>query len=89
MVPVLVDLGFEILGVYHLTHHGKEDLVDGDRAATTTLVALSCKNLVILTAKPHSMTSPGVEVVGHGDGAASALALSDTPILVECGGSLN
>lgn len=42
-----------------------------------------------MVAELHVGGAPGVEVVGHGDGSAGALAATDGPELLEGGGSLN
>lgn len=54
-----------------------------DIGAATALVALSSHNLIVVSSKVESESSPGVEVVLHGDGTTDTLALADRPVLLE------
>ena len=50
---------------------------------TTTLIALSSHDLVVVCAESHTIARPSIEVVLHVDAATAALGLADRPILLK------
>lgn len=68
---------------------GRAAAADSDAGRTAGEVALGGHDLVVVGAQGEASRLPGVEVVRHVDGAASALVDTDRPVLVEGAGTLN
>jgi hypothetical protein len=56
---------------------------NSDRSRARAEVTLNSNNLVVVATEAHVGRTPSIEVVGHGDGTASALGATNGPELLE------